>query len=272
MKISIIRCFCDEHTHSGNPAAVIEHFKGSDEQRQALAAKLYANDKMPVTVFIEEHANIHAVRFFYPSSEMNLCIHGTLAAARLILDKTKQEACSFITKIGKEIYVRQEKNSLQAILKETHTNIPDIDDKKLRSLLNLDDDFALNQNFPCGVYSVGSPKLLIPLNSIEELKKLNPNFEAITQWSNETGVNGLYVYAPLNNSTHEFTARAFNPRAGCNEDAATGVAVGALACALKLPQISVSQGECIGRPCRLTAIYHHDDNISVGGIIRPFVC
>jgi PhzF family phenazine biosynthesis protein len=268
MKISIINCFCNEAKNSGNPAAVVEHFEGSDMQRQKLASKLYASDEMPVTVFVEQGMNKHMIRCFYPSSEMNMCIHGTLAAAYLILEETKQEKCVFTTKVGNEIHIQQDKNCLQAALKEKHISNPSINNTILQLLLNFKDVLSLNPHLPCGVYSVGSPKLLIPLNSIEQLRNLNPNFESITQWSNETGVNGLYIYAPLNNSTHKFAARAFNPKAGCNEDAATGVAVGALACALKFPQISVSQGDSIGRPCQLTATYHNSENVLVGGIVQ----
>jgi len=268
MKISIINCFCDESTNSGNPAAVVEHFIGSDEQRQKLAASLYSSDQMPVTVFLEPGEGKNTIRCFYPSSEMNMCIHGTLAAARLIFEATDQKACTFTTKVGNEIRILREGDSLQAFLKTMQMDEHNIDNEIIKTLLNLNDEFELNSSYPCGVYSVGSPKYLIPLNSLDQLQSLEPNFEAITQWSNETGINGLYIYVPLNDSDNEFKARAFNPKAGCNEDAATGVAVGALASILKLPHITVSQGDSIGRPCRLTASYLNNENILVGGIVR----
>jgi predicted PhzF superfamily epimerase YddE/YHI9 len=80
-KISFINCFCDGKEDSGNPAAVVENFEGSDEQRQVLAARLFTSDQMPVTVFLQQGNNGYSIRCFYPTLEMNMCIHGTLASA-----------------------------------------------------------------------------------------------------------------------------------------------------------------------------------------------
>ena len=271
MKISIINCFCDETLNSGNPAAVVVNFEGADAERQALAIHLYVTKQMPVTVFLDQEHNKHTIRFFYPSLEMNMCIHGTLAAAYLILASSDQSTCTLITRDNNEIHIVREGNRLQAVLKEKRTDEIRLDNQAIASLLNLPNDFAISSNLPAGVFSVGSPKYLIPLNSDEQLQIIEPNFAAITHWSNEAGVNGLYVYVPISNSNNAFKARGFNPKGGCNEDAATGVAVGALVSALQAPHITVLQGESIGHPCRLIgSLRKNKDNedILVGGIVQ----
>lgn len=77
-------------------------------------------------------------------------------------------------------------------------------------------------------------KLSVPLKSFELLDVLKPNFDWIAEWSKKNTVNGLYVYTKdVSNNDFNFCARGFNPKAGHQEDAATGVAAAALSLALK---------------------------------------
>ena len=141
-----------------------------------------------------------------------------------------------------------------------------IDPAILVQLLNLADFSEVSQDLPMTVASVGSPKLLVPLKFLTTLAALHPDFDLIKKWSLENRINGLYVYTQESSENNLFYARAFNPKTGQNEDAATGVAGAALALTLK-KNIVIKQGQFIDRPSMLIITYHNPEEIYVGGKI-----
>ena len=81
MEIQIINCFSTNETNSGNPAAVVSHFLGDKYAKQKLAKEL----GLPVTVFLSKVSSENCnLEFFYPDTEMPLCLHGTLGAAYIL--------------------------------------------------------------------------------------------------------------------------------------------------------------------------------------------
>ncbi|MBS0351683.1 MAG: PhzF family phenazine biosynthesis protein, partial [Proteobacteria bacterium] len=86
------------------------------------------------------------------------------------------------------------------------------------------------------------------------------------QWSLDNGINGLYVYALESTDPLLLQARAFNPKTGQNEDAATGVAAAALSLVFK-KNLIIKQGHFIGKSSQLMITYHHPEEIYVGGRI-----
>ncbi len=123
----------------------------------------------------------------------------------------------------------------------------------------------IDNSLPFKITSVGSPKLLIPIKSLETLTQIIPDTETIKTWSIANQVNGFYVYsAKTINSTANFHARGFNPKGGHVEDAATGVAAATLALAVQ-KDIIIEQGYTLHKPSELVAHYHNDSRILVGG-------
>lgn len=83
MKVTILNCFCGDSVTSGNPCGVIQHFLGTTDEKQQLAAQL----NLPVLIFISHHnGSIPTLEYFYPDTKMPLCIHGTLGAASILFD------------------------------------------------------------------------------------------------------------------------------------------------------------------------------------------
>jgi predicted PhzF superfamily epimerase YddE/YHI9 len=72
----------------GNPAAVVplEHWL-PDALMQAIAAQ----NGLPVTAFFVREGGVHAVRWFTPRVELELCGHGTLAALVAALGRAPVE-------------------------------------------------------------------------------------------------------------------------------------------------------------------------------------
>ncbi len=262
--MKILNCFCTDLPNSGNPAGVIFGFPGNKTEKQKLAQQL----QLPVIVFINQaDAPIPVLEFFYPNIEMNLCLHGALAAVFLLMKQRQTNHITVTNTIGtlfEAIKLDNQIVQIKVFAEPAPTYTPD--PKMLKQLLKLTDPSEISVDLPMAVASVGSPKLFIPLRSPESLAALHPNFDLIKQWSLDNQINGLYVYALESATPLLLQARAFNPKTGQNEDAATGVAAAALALVFKRNLI-IKQGHFINKPSQLVITYHHPEEIYVGGKI-----
>jgi PhzF family phenazine biosynthesis protein len=266
--IFLVNCFCSNQENSGNPAAIVTNFTGNDSHRLALANKL----SLPVTVFISDLAlNEPIIKFFYPDVKMPLCLHGTLAAAEILIGNKNQKSIIFSTDEGKKLYVSKSDNGyLQVEVASQEIESHEINKEILCRMLNLTTCETILDNLPLCISSVGSPKLLIPLDSLSSLSKLQPDYDLIRKWSIENNVNGIYVYTDETyHDSSNFHARGFNPKTGHKEDAATGVAAAALSLALKR-NIQVEQGYFMGKPCSIIVTYTNHKRILVGGKILSY--
>lgn len=261
-QILLFNCFCTDQNNSGNPAAVVTNFVGDNLEKLSLAKAI----AKPVTVFISAiTGNAPVLDFFYPDTQMPLCLHGTLAAGKFIFDTTEKQDITCLTVEGKRLEIVRTQEEYFQVRVSSHEFKKNIVEKDVVAMmLNLEQITHIANDLPLQIASVGSPKLLVPLTSLKLLSELRPNFELIKRWSIENGVNGLYVYTSEHHASSDFDARGFNPRTGHNEDAATGVAAAALALALG-KSIQLKQGQALGRPCYIVVTYKNANDILVGG-------
>jgi trans-2,3-dihydro-3-hydroxyanthranilate isomerase len=224
--------------------------------------------QLPVTVFIDRaDSPIPVLHFFYPDIEMNVCLHGALAAVFILFNRRKTHHITVSNSVGTLFEaIKLDNNIVQIKVSAESPPAYTIDPAILAQLLNLADFSEFSQDLPMTVASVGSPKLLVPLKSLTTLAALHPDFDLIKKWSIENRINGLYLYAQESSENNLFYARAFNPKTGQNEDAATGVAGAALALVLK-KNIIIKQGQFIDRPSMLIITYHSPEEIYIGGKI-----
>lgn len=268
-RIMIVDVFT-QVARSGNPAAIVRRFPANTTNMQLLSKRL----NLPVTVFInkDEREKGYVLRFFAPDSELKMCGHGSLAAAYALL-KDDDQYKNIIVKsaYGQDIELQREGETLYNLtLSRSESPKLYMEDQKISKMLNIDYEQLKHSKFKPWIGSIGSPKLFVPLKSREGLANLIPNFEKIKDWSLNQKVNGLYVYTNdvLESSSH-LCARSFNPISGQKEDAATGVAVGALGPIMhdiySFPKtIRIEQGDFLDTPCRLYASIE-PTKVKVGG-------
>lgn len=259
MNIHFLDCFCTDEKNSGNRAAVITDFNDGLHDKQTIAKEL----NLPVTVFISSlNETSPTLDFFYPNCQMPLCLHGTIAAAKVFFINSNKKIVNFYTNMGKNyLTVTEEDDSIVVKVTKKESPIVDLNLPTICEMLGIPSTL-INPLLPLQVASVGSPKLLIPLNTHKNLLVLKPDFSLITNWSIETKVNGLYVYSLLEKNI--YSARAFNPKTGKNEDSATGVASAALSLVVK-ESILIKQGEFINTPCQIFNNYIDENTVLVGG-------
>ena len=112
---------------------------------------------------------------------------------------------------------------------------------------------------------------MVPLRSLELLRKLTPDFERLREFEERLGVSGCCVFVlralDLKASVH---VRFFAPSVGVHEDPATGSAAGALGAYLVAHKalgsrnpvsFSIEQGLEMRRPSLITVTVHHDQNV-----------
>ncbi len=267
MKVNPFVCFCRGDSQSGNLAAIVQDFTGDAAAKQAFAAEL----NLPVTVFIEDvHAEIPALRFFYPSSESVLCLHGALASGKYLMHLRNTDLLRVKIQSGQVLQMVKQADRVQVLMPHAEILPIKIDLAIIAKMLDINTD-QLDLSFPCIAASLGSPKLLVPLKTAEILNQLKPDFDFIKKWSIENQVNGLYVYSADAPAGIDFIARGFNPKGGWNEDAATGVAAGTLIAVLRHPKqkdFVIDQGDTMGEPSRIYVSLAVDGQVLVGGEIH----
>ena len=259
-------CFCRDDSKSGNLAAIAQNFTGDDSAKQALAAQL----NLPVTVFIEDaDAEIPRLRFFYPTSESVLCLHGALASGKHLMRLRNTDTLRVQIQSGQILKMMSCGDRVQVFMPQAEILPVAVDVTTIVKMLHIDVD-QLDSSLPCVAASLGSPKLLVPIKKSVTLNYLKPDFDFIKKWSVEHQINGLYVYSADAPSEVNFIARGFNPKGGWNEDAATGVAAGTLISILPRStqkDFVIDQGDTMGEPSRIDVSLAEDGQVLVGGAI-----
>jgi PhzF family phenazine biosynthesis protein len=280
MLIHDLRCF-GLRAGEGNRALVVEGDHADADARQAYARA----QGRSATVFIdvapgagahagqrarapEAYADADATQpaitldYYYPHMRSPLCLHATLAAAAVLFAQRGADAPLTVTTAmhGQQMVLSRADGLIFARLARQPAPQPVLDDALVRRLLGADGVPGAAR-----VVSVGSPKLLIEVADRATLHALAPDLDAILAWGRAHGVNGCYAWCrlPAGEPDGDVEGRNFNHLPGATEDAATGVAAGALTAMLG-HGLRLLQGGAVGQACVLhTRI--EGDAILVGG-------
>jgi PhzF family phenazine biosynthesis protein len=205
IKIFQIDAFAD-HVFTGNPAAVcpLDHFL-NDETMQRIAAE----NNLSETAFFTSRKGQYQLRWFTPTSEVDLCGHATLAAAHVIFNSSEVvgQQIIFETRSG-ELSVKRIDSDLYEM------NFPADQIHEVEAPYNFIKALGIQ---PENAF-MGKTDLLIVYKSESEILKLNPNYALLKSLP----VRGIIATAPGKNV--DFVSRFFAPSVGVNEDPATGSA------------------------------------------------
>lgn len=160
-----------------------------------------------------------SLRWFTPTTEVNLCGHATLAAAWVLFETRGLTQAEFQTRSG----------PLHSLIKERQVllDFPRQDIAKVESPGLLKEALfpaGSGDGFVLGVWHAGED-WLIELDNPERVLALNPGMEKIAQ----LGRRGLIVTAKGGPDSIDFVSRFFAPQSGVPEDPVTGSAHCALA-------------------------------------------
>lgn len=207
MKLFTVDSFSNE-PFKGNPAGVCILEKPFDDE--SLYLKISNEINYAETAFTFPVKEGFQLRWFTPTTEVKLCGHATLAAAKILFEVLNypKKIISFHTLSG-ELKVTQQDNWL----------VMDFPMEELHPVKNL--SYALKQFLKTNPLTIFSNHewRLVELNSEEEVKNFRPNFSEL---SNEKNI--VIITSKSNQKEIDFVSRVFAPFYGIPEDPVTGSA------------------------------------------------
>ncbi len=217
------------------------------------------------TTFItsrKERNGGYDVRIFTPNEEIPFAGHPTLGTAHLIREKLirkKAETVLLNLKVG-QIPVIFAKGSKLAWMRQ---RVPEFGRRfkptEVADILGLEKD-SLDSRWPVEEVSTGLPFIIIPLRSLEVLKRTRVDANAVRSLNPEGTDSIPLIFAPEGHESGQmFSVRVFPSLQGISEDPATGSGNGCFAAYLvknaytgaQEVETKVGQGYEIGRPSTL---------------------
>ena len=211
MLLRWVDAFADHHPFSGNQAAVC---LCKEPHRvpwmQALAGELGA----PATAFVGPLGESFSLRWFTPRAELELCGHGTLAAAHVLwaddwLDPARP--AHFTTRAG-QLVARRGPEAIEIDLPARRPE-PGHAPAAVLSALRLP-AAAVRQA------AASRSTLLLEVDGENRVAEVRPDFEELRR----AAADKIIVTAPAGTPGADFVSRVFAPKVGVDEDAVTGSA------------------------------------------------
>lgn len=259
----------------GNPAGVVPDAGDLDDAGMlAIAARLGYSE----TAFLRPRGGgEYDVRYFSPQAEVPFCGHATIATAVAIAARAGRGLLRFHTRAGEvPVETGHADGRAFATLTSVQPHVEPADgalvDSALAALRWTRDD--LDPALPPRIGYGGARHLVLAARTRERLARLDYDFEAALRLSAE---HDLTTFALIWRAAPDvFHARNPFPIGGVVEDPATGAAAAALGAYLREigavtppAQITVHQGEDMGRPSLLRVGIGEHGGIRVSGSAVP---
>lgn len=212
------------------------------------------------------------LQYFTPTEEVPLCGHATIAAFSTLklLNMLDKPDCTIETEAGiLNIHIKDDGLILMEQNRPAYLEVLDSD-----IFTGCIERNFIDHRFPIRIVSTGLNDVMLPINSVEHLEQLSPDFEMIANMSKEKEVVGVHAFTMIKESDVTAICRNFAPLYGIDEESATGTANCALACYLfkyykQQSQYVFEQGHNMGDISRIVVnlSYHENviDSVFVGG-------
>jgi len=273
----IVDVFAEEK-FAGNQLAVVRNAKGLTDDEMLKIAKEMNYSETSFILSDESNNGGFDVRIFTPEEELPFAGHPTLGTAYIIkyeIIKSDVEKVILNLKVGQIPVTFTNKDKAQILwMKQIQPTFGAIfDEEKMAQVLNLDVN-DIDARFSIQEVSTGLPFIIVPLKSLESVKKTKIHSEKFFELIENIDSKAILVFCTETyNSQNDLNVRVFST---IPEDPATGSANGCLAGYLVKYQylnsndinLRVEQGYEIGRPSLLLLQASEENgsyNISVGG-------
>ena len=243
IRVRLVDAFTTE-PFAGNAAGVVPEADGlTDAQMQAVADELGASE----TAFVRGSDDAdRRIRYFTPTTEVDLCGHATVAShASLLEDGVVEPGTHTLeTNVGVLDIDIDEDGTVWMTQDAPEIREVELDYERLGDALGIDHAALedVGADLPLAVASTGLPFLAVPVNFLEHVSAMDPDYakiEAITEEVDATGIYAFSFDALEGDST--LHGRMFAPAAGVPEDPVTGTASGATGAYLR--EIEAFDGE-----------------------------
>lgn len=274
INVKVINAFSINNA-GGNPAGIVLKADAlSSANKQQLATQL----GFPETAFVSASSSAALkLDFFTPEKQIPHCGHATIA----VFSYLKQQGLLTDTISSNEtidgnrtIFFEADKAFMEQ--RAPTFNKPETDYLRIYESLNLTESDLIPGMRPT-IVNTGNSFLIVPIRDEATLSQVNPNLTTIRAISAHYNLIGYYLYSKLSDQTLDATTRMFAPFYGINEESATGMAAGPLACFLHSHELEkkslfrIQQGKFMNPPSESlleTRLEIKDDTITrlvVGG-------
>jgi PhzF family phenazine biosynthesis protein len=250
--VQVVNAFIDGDK-GGNPAGIVldaDHLVNTQKQKIAAAVGLSE------TAFVSDSTSADfKLEFFTPTRQIAHCGHATIAAFNLLsqLGRIPSTATSKETIDGnRDIFMDGNMAFMEQVAPRNRTVDDDIG--RIMASLGLSSMALLPWTTPL-IVDTGNAFLMVPLGSIPTVGSVRPDLEAIQMVCEDLDLIGYYIFSQTPQTPErDAGARMFAPRFGINEEAATGMAAGPLACYLyekmgiRKEIFRIAQGHFMPRP------------------------
>jgi trans-2,3-dihydro-3-hydroxyanthranilate isomerase len=268
-----------EEKYAGNQLSVVRNASAlSSDQMQRIANEMHFSE----TTFIlsdKEQNGGYDVRIFTPAREMPFAGHPTLGTAYVIRQNIVERTINKVVlnlKVGQiPVTFEKDKEGQEIVWMK---QIPPIfgkifDAEQVSEVLGLDVN-EIDGKFPIQEVSTGVPFVIVPLKTLDAVKRVRIDKNKHSQLMKETQAEILVFCPETYNKENNLNVRVFVDLFGIPEDPATGSANGCLAGYLSryhyfgdyVVNARVEQGYEIGRPSLL-----HLKAENREGVIHVFV-
>ncbi|MDM8350526.1 PhzF family phenazine biosynthesis protein [Pseudomonas sp. sp1636] len=232
--VQLVNAFVDGEA-GGNPAGVVLDADNLEQsQKLAIAAALGLSE----TAFVSSSEKAaFKLEFFTPSRQIAHCGHATIATFSLLrqLGRVGEGWTSKETIDGnRDILIAGE----MAFMQQLAPRYRDIDAdlalfQEVLAALRIDAQQLMPAVLP-SVVNTGNGFLIVPLRDEAAVAGLKPDQALLERLSEQLDLIGFYVFSrQVRVAGRDAGARMFAPRYGIEEEAATGMAAGPLACFLR---------------------------------------
>ncbi|MDQ4077710.1 MAG: PhzF family phenazine biosynthesis protein [Chloroflexota bacterium] len=252
----------------GNPLAVFPEAQSLEKEQMQLVAREF---NLSETVFVlppEDARHTRRLRIFTPAAELPFAGHPTVGAAFVLATIGEIDLAGEVTQIvfeegvgPVEVAIRTE-NGEPVFTQLSVAKLPDYGPPlppiaEIARALSLESSDLMDGAFAPQAVSCGVPFLLVPVRSLDTIRRIRLNSE---QWGRVLAsywAPQLYVFTRETESEdNDLHARMFAPTMGISEDPATGAAVSALGGYLGTRDVTrdgtvrwiIEQGIEMGRP------------------------
>ncbi|WP_210367120.1 PhzF family phenazine biosynthesis protein [Bacillus sp. REN3] len=264
-----------EKKFGGNPAGVVIHEHLDEEFMQKFAAEVRFSE----TAFIKKLGDKNfEIKFFTPTSQVELCGHATIASFKALLDSRdiEENHCYYMKTLAGTLSVEVSKSFI--IMEQAEPELGRIFDDYdcLARLFKMDKSEIGDAKFNLvpQAASTGLWDIMLPIKTRDALHALDPDFKELAEYTKTNKVGGVHAFT-LDTKEGIAESRNFCPLHGIDEEAATGTSNGALTYYLFKNHVlhqfdqeyTFLQGYSMGRPSAImTKLVNKDyPRVMVGG-------
>lgn len=231
IEVPIVSAFVDENV-GGNPAGVVLNAQQySQDQKLRIAAAVGLSE----TAFVSPSSTADfKLEFFTPTRQIAHCGHATIATFSYLrqIGKLPRDETSKETIDGRREILMEGDSAYMEQVAPRYTELSQEHQLRAIDSLGLSSSDLLAETQPW-VVNTGNSFLMIALRNSDVVKSVSPTMRLVSAMSREYGLIGYYIFSPESvKEGRDAGARMFAPYYGIDEESATGMAAGPLACYL----------------------------------------